>query len=124
MHRFPTLAATLLLALAASQPLLAGPPPAAPLNAVQQQALRCSAAFALGAEMQARGDPGARGWPPLALRGREFFVRVAAQLIDETGLTREAVAALLANEARDLSASGSLAQTMPPCLVQLAASGL
>lgn len=58
MHRFPTLAATLLLALAASQPLLAGPPPAAPLNAVQQQALRCSAAFALGAEMQARGDPG------------------------------------------------------------------
>ena len=99
--------------------------PAAPALTLQQNtALRCSVAFALVAEGQARGDPAMAGYPPLGERGREFFVRSSAQLMDETGLSREAVAALLAAEIEALREPGALDGVMPPCLLLLDASGL
>jgi hypothetical protein len=96
-------------------------PPAA-LSLQQSTALKCSAAFALGAAMQARGE-GAE-WPALAQRGREFFVRVSAQVMDETGRTRDQVAAELTGQAKSLGEPGALAAAMPPCLLLLDASGL
>jgi hypothetical protein len=97
-----------------------GPP--GPLSLQQSTALKCSAAFALGAAMQAKGE-GAQ-WPALVMRGREFFVRVSAQVMDETGRTRDQVAAELTGQAKSLGEPGALAAAMPPCLLLLDASGL
>ena len=52
----------------------------------------------------------------LAERGREFFVRASAQVMDEAGLDREQISAALSAEAQDLWDSGSLAEVMPVCL--------
>ena len=41
--------------------------------------------------MQARGQ--GKGWAPLLPRGREFMVRTSAQIMDDTGRTRDQVAA-------------------------------
>lgn len=110
------------LALAAAAPSVAQVAPLAPLSMQQATTLKCSAAFAIGASMQARGE--GAGWPPLAERGREFFVRASAQLMDETGRTREQVADELKREAAGLGAPGALVAAMPPCLLLLDAAGL
>ena len=89
-----------------------------PLPADQQGAIRCSAAFALVAERQRQGDEAALVYPPVGERGREFFVRTGARLMDETGMTRDAV------EAGVILAEGSLDEIMPACLMLLDASGL
>lgn len=115
----------LFLAALASAPLAAQDSSAAPrLSLEQQTALRCSAAFALVADAQARGDAEARSLPPLQQRGREFFVRFSAQLMDETGMDRQQVAALLSAEALSLRGEGQVKQVMPACLLLLDASGL
>lgn len=78
--------------------LPAGAQTAAPLPSLslsQETALRCSAAFGLIAYDQSRGAPGADAYPPLGVRGKEFFVRTTARLMDETGASRETVQALL-----------------------------
>lgn len=100
------------------------PAPLPDLTLDQRTALRCAAAFALGAEAQARGDPQALALPPLAQRGREYFVRLSARIMDETGLPREAVAQILASEAEALVRSGQRHAAVPPCLVLLDAAGL
>ena len=117
MLRF-ALAALVLTAPAAAQD--AAPPP--PLSLEQKTALRCSAAFAIGAVLQSRGE--GAGWPALATRGREYFVRVSAQLMDQTGRTREQVAEALTAQARELGEPGALDAAMPPCLLLLEASGV
>ena len=106
---------------AAAQPAPEQGPPGA-LSLQQSTALKCSAAFALGAAMQARNE--GTEWPPLAERGREFFVQVSARVMDETGRTREQVAAELTGQAKALGEPGALAAAMPPCLLLLDASGL
>lgn len=111
------LAAVALSASAAAQPA------PAPYSLEQTTALRCSAAFAVGAALQARGERHA-GWPPLAERGREYFVRVSAQVMDETGRSREQVAEELAAHARDLRDPAALEAAMGPCLLLLDASGV
>jgi len=96
----------------------------------QQLLLRCSAVFAIVAAEQARGVPSA--YPPLAERGREFFVRSSARLIDELELTREELAARMQAEAealrRNAAEAGDAAayvdSVMQPCLSYLEASGL
>jgi hypothetical protein len=93
-----------------------------PLSLQQASALKCSAAFAVGATMQAQGQGGE--WPALAQRGREFFVRASAQIMDETGRTREQVAAELYGQAKQMAEPGALASAMGPCLLLLDASGL
>lgn len=111
------------LALLLTAPAFAqeqGPPK--PLTLQQASALKCSAAFAIGATMQARGEGGE--WPALAERGREFFVRASARVMDETGWTRDQVAAELAGQARQLGEPGALVAAMGPCLLLLQASGL
>ena len=88
------------------------------------RALAVAAAFALVAQGQAAGEPAMAAYPPMAARGREFFVRSAAQIMDRAGLDRAAVAQLLRGEYEDLARGDMLDAVMPPCLLLLDASGL
>ena len=125
MRRLFTAFAVALLALPASaqQPAL---------SLEQKTLLRCSAAFAIIASEQQRGIASALAYPPLAERGKEYFVRSSARLMDELQVSREQVEAMLRAEVDALQA-GSMAaenpaqfvdQVMQPCLLSLAASGL
>jgi uncharacterized protein (DUF58 family) len=123
IRTLPFLAAVL-LAVPLSTPVMAQPVPV-PMTLEQQMLLRCSAAFALSAGEQQRGVAGAQAYPALGERGREFFVRSAARLMDALKLTREQIQARLREEAQVLSAEPArLAEVMPPCLSALEASGL
>ncbi|MDP5102356.1 MAG: hypothetical protein NWP98_00335 [Erythrobacter sp.] len=100
-------------------------PDATPVLSQESRALlRCSAAFALVSRRQADGDPAALRWPVLEIRGREFFVRSLAQLMDKTGLDRGSVAMLAQAEAAALQTSGESDTVMPACLVMLESSGV
>ncbi|KLE34896.1 hypothetical protein [Aurantiacibacter luteus] len=92
------------------------------LSLEQRMLVRCSAAFAIVARGQEAGDATMRAYPDLRLRGREFFVQASARVMDEAGLGREAVAAALGAEARDIRDNGTLAQVMPACLPLLPAA--
>lgn len=111
--------AGLLATTAASAQAPAAPPPLSP---ELQLGLRCAALFSIVAGEQARQAPGAADWPPLAERGREFFVRVAAQAMDEGQLDRAGIQSLMGAEAallRDPAVARSLRQ---PCLTLLDAT--
>ncbi|WP_133366058.1 hypothetical protein [Qipengyuania sediminis] len=107
----------LAVAVAAATPA----PPA--LNPIQANALRCAVVFARGARLQAAGSPAATSWPELQTRGREYFVRVTAKLMDETEASREDIAAL-ARAVPGLDSDAAVVAAMPACLPQLAAAGL
>jgi hypothetical protein len=100
--------------------------PAAPPNLSQEDRalLRCSAAFALVAEGQAKGNAAAKKWPPVEVRGREFFVRALARLMDATGLDRGGISQLVGTEAQAIWDNGEVEKVMPACLVMLDASGV
>ncbi len=110
--------AALLLVLA-SGGVTAQTPPS--LSLEHRMLLRCSAAFALVANRQAIGEADALAFPQLGTRGREFFVRASARVMDEAGLDRAAVAQGLEAEARDLVEHDTLAQVLPVCLALLPA---
>jgi hypothetical protein len=96
---------TALLALAAQ----AAAPALPQLNAMQQGALACSAAFAVDARTPG-GNAERQG------REREFFVQALAQIMDETGADREAIVALVGAEAQRLAGQPEqLAQVLPAC---------
>jgi hypothetical protein len=113
--------------LAAALMLQTAPAPSLekPLISQENRALlRCAAAFALVSAGQARGDAEANRWPTLGLRGREFFVRAMAQLMDATQLDRDGIAALASAEAEALLASDDVGRIMPSCLLMLESSGV
>lgn len=116
--------------LIAAQPAPQSAPPVAPIAPVPElsqdsrTALRCSAAFALVSFNQAAGDPAAARWPDVDERGREFFVRALARLMDETGIDREGAAELARREAQHLLEAQEVDKVMPSCLAMLDASGL
>lgn len=97
---------------------------AKPLTLPQQTGLRCAAAFALVERDRANGASLHPAYPDLKTRGKEFFVRTAAQVMDETGSSREQVQQMIQSEAKDLSQPGRLADVMSGCLLLLDASGL
>ncbi len=99
-------------------------PTPAPLSQSDRALLRCSAAFALVSNRQAAGDEQALKWPLLGERGREFFVRALAQLMDDTGMDRAAISAAVGAEARELTAPDETGKVMPACLMMLEASGV
>lgn len=113
------------LALQAA-PVPAPAPAAAPIVLSQENRalLRCAAAFAVTANAQANGDPVAQQWPALGTRGREFFVRALAQLMDATGLDRAGIAQEASKEAQALTTTGDVAKVMPSCLIMLESTGL
>ena len=83
--------------------------------------VRCSAAFAIVANGQANGNADALRYPDLSQRGREFFFRASAQVMDEAGLSREEISAALSAEAQDLWDEGTIDEVMPVCLSLLPA---
>ena len=87
-----------------------------------QGALRCSAAFAIVASQQQQGKAGQ--YPALGERGREYFVRATAKVMEDTNMNRSEIATALRNEAQALSDDGQLDAVMPPCLLMLDAAGL
>lgn len=99
-----------------------GTPPE--LSLEQRMRLRCSAAFALIAQRQARGEAEALRYPPLATRGREFFVRSAAAVMEAGSLDRGAIEGALTREAQALLEPGTLYAIMPACFQALEDSGL
>lgn len=112
----PLLAAALLVQTA--------PDLAPDLSQEDRALLRCAAAFAIVAEGQANGNAAAKKWPPIEPRGREFFVRALAQLMDTTGRDRAAISALASAEAQKLWDRGEVEAAMPACLLMLEASGI
>ena len=129
MNRFSAIAAlaALLATPLAAQPAPAIPPKLPELNAEQKAQLTCSAVFAIVASDQARGEEAALRFPPLKVRGREYFVRFGAQTIDQTGASRDAVKVLLEGEVERLQTlaaalgdpQGTLSRTLQPCLPRL-----
>jgi hypothetical protein len=108
----------LLLLAVAGSPLAAQVPPARPdqLNLESQVALRCSAAFGIVASEQARGDAKALALPPLAARGKEFFVRSGAFIMQQASLDEDQYRALVSEEVavlkREAAQSGDPAAHM------------
>lgn len=102
---------------------LAAAPTEPVLTAPQAAALRCGIVFALGAKLQEGNSPLAAGWPPLATRGKEYFVRVTARLMDDTGASRETISAMAMHQVPALSDPAATAGAMPGCLPLLDASG-
>ena len=125
----------LLLALglaAASFPLAAQDAPAAApttlpqLSIDQVTSLRCGVAFGMVAKEQAEGDERAAAYPAMDPRGREFFVRTMAGLMDAHDLTREQANGLTYVTLQTIQREGREAREamMPSCLMLLDASGL
>jgi hypothetical protein len=111
---------SIIAAALALQP--AATPPA--LSQEDRALLRCAAAFAVVSNRQASGDTAAREWPALGTRGREFFVRAMAQLMDTSGFDRDGITALVSSEAKAMVAKGEVDRIMPTCLTMLEASGV
>jgi hypothetical protein len=91
--------------LAAALALQAAPAsPSAPSIRRRKTARCCAARRPLPWSRNGRrmGDAGVAQWPALGTRGREFFVRALAQLMDDTGLDRDGIAALAGLEAKAL----------------------
>jgi hypothetical protein len=107
--------ATAAMAAATTAPLAAA---ARPLSPAERMGLTCAGAFALVAAGQARGDAAMALYPPMAVRGREYFVRLAAQLMDDAGLDQAGVRAAAQAQVGPLRRAG-VAGVMPECLVAL-----
>ncbi|WP_374528930.1 hypothetical protein [Novosphingobium sp.] len=83
---------------------------AAPLSAVHAEpavvdldtAVNCAVVFGIIASEQQRGAPGADAYPPLAERGKEFFVQVGARLIDEQHLNQDQAREYFQSRAKSL----------------------
>lgn len=82
-----TLAAMFAAATLALTPLSAAR--AQPAVADLETAVTCAVVFGIIASEQQRGVAGADRFPPLAERGKEFFVQVGARLIDERQFGRD-----------------------------------
>ena len=129
----PACAALTLSATAHAQDAVPGDAPApvitmelVDLPIQQQTALRCAVAVAIATEAQRSGKAEGKDWPDLVTgeRGREFFVRSMAKLMDDTGIAREGIALRGQKEAQTLMQDGQLDAVMPACLLMLEASGL
>jgi len=94
------------------------------LSLQSQTLLRCSAAFAMVNYGQSNGNQDAMKWPALGDRGKEFFVRAMANLMDETGKSREEISQLVSAEAQRLLDTDSVNDVMPGCLLMLETSDL
>ncbi len=107
-------------------PAQAGAQSAEPVNLSleQRMLLRCSAAFAMVAFGQGNGNQEALQYPPMAERGKEFFVLASARVMDEAQLDIAAIEAELSREAQDIWDNGDLPRVMPACLQLLEQSGL
>ncbi len=110
-----------LLALIATPIAVAAQDAAPQLSLEHRTLVRCSAAIAMVAQGQATAQEDALRYPDLRERGREFFVRATAQVMDEAGLDRTQIEAALATHAQDIWNNGTIDEVMPSCLALLPA---
>ena len=121
---------SLLASAAASLALAAQPAPPATeapqLSLEQATGLRCGVAFALVAQGQQAGDPAALAYPAMNPRGKDFFVRFMAALMEDPRFSRDLVTSLAMRETQELARGGpdALSAVMPACLQLLDLSGL
>ncbi len=105
----------------------AAPADALPALTLEQQTnLRCGVAFAGVAGAQEEGAEWALAYPALGERGKEFFVRTMARMMEDERFTRSVVLRLAQREVErfaedDLASADAL---MPACIALLDASGL
>lgn len=119
MNRIALSLALAATALTAPAPALAQQAQLPQVSLEHRMLLRCSAAFALVAFAQASGNETGARYPDMTQSGREFFVRASAQVMDEAGLDRMQIEALLNAEAQALWDEGSIDDVMPVCLPML-----
>ena len=125
--RYTVIFPALLIAVVSSGTAVAAPPPqSVPQLSFDQQAdLRCAAAFAIVATEQSGGAARA-DWPPLALRGKQFFADTGERIVTQVGLTREAVREVIAADVRALQTApdpeAALQALAQPCVARLDAS--
>ena len=112
-----------MLTFLAAFTLAAAPTVEPQLTPPQAQALRCGVVFALGARLQADNSPLAASWPALGTRGKEYFVRVTARLMDDTGASRETLSAMAMRHVPALADPTATAAAVQECLPLLDASG-
>lgn len=104
---------TLILAM-----LLQAATPTGAITDTQQRDIDCVATFGLIAYEQSRGVPGANQFRSLAAPGKTYAGLVGSRLIEESGLTRDVIAAAIAQSAQ-AQASAAMAQGDPmPFLAQ------
>lgn len=70
------------------------------LTDIQQRDIDCVATFGLIAHQQQRGVVGVDRFRKLALPGKTYAGLVGSRLVEETGLSREVIAAAIAGSAR------------------------
>ncbi|MWV28897.1 hypothetical protein [Aurantiacibacter rhizosphaerae] len=121
MIRLATALALLAAPVMAIPAIAAAQTPPPQLNLDQRMLLRCSAAFAMISFGQENGNAEAMQYPTMEKRGREFFVRASARVMDEAGLDRSQIEAALSAEAQDLVDTNTLEEVMPACLTLLPA---
>lgn len=121
MKRLALLSAAI---LSCAAPLAAQEAAPVRLSLEQRMLLRCSAAFALVAAGQDIANAEALQYPPLQDRGKEFFVRASARVMDEAGISFDQLEDQMAQEAQDIWDNGDLPRVMPACLQLLDQSGL
>lgn len=93
----------------------------------QAAAARCGVVFAMTEGLQQAGDARAKELPDIKSgNGREFFVRAMAKIMEDQGLDREAVLAMVAREVESLSSDeyARVFELMPTCLVMKENAGL
>ena len=102
------------------------PDPLPQMSLEQRSAFRCGILFGLVASGQANGVEKYAGFPPLEERGKEFFVRTTAQLMDDERFTRPVVSEYMRRDVVEIFAEGDegVAKRMPPCLLMLETSGI
>lgn len=96
------------------------------LTLQQSASLRCGVVFGTITAAQDRGDEDALAFPPMKERGREFFVRTMAKLMDDENLDRDQVKALVMGQIEEIVETNTtdVADEMPACMLMLEAAGL
>jgi hypothetical protein len=91
-------------------------------------AARCAVVFATVSRWQKAGDARGSEYPDIeAAGGREFFVRVMAKVMEDTGLGREDIIALSTSAADENEGEGGaerIKAMMPACNLMKTAAGL
>ena len=116
-----------LVAVSAAHAQDSSPPAEAPaLSLEQQTSLRCAVAFASLASAQDMELEWATQYPPIETRGKEFFVRSLAKIMEDERFTRDVVSRLVEQETqRQIEGGPKPAEDMmSACLALLDASGI
>ncbi|MBY6218810.1 hypothetical protein [Qipengyuania aquimaris] len=99
------------------------------LTLEQQTNLRCGVVFGIVDGYQSRNDERALAYPTIAPRGREFFVRTTAKIMEDERFTRPVIVSHVGRQMASLETDGehdfeAIDEIMPACLSLLDASGL